>query len=278
MAKIYVSIRTRNRLRLYSILIISCIVILFNMWSSEQEDIKHIATNNDSLHINETSTSIAPTLMTKTCNSVYLITHDYTMFMNFEKHGFNLPCNDKEEKQLRISKKRTETEWSKGYPKCKKYEHSNPSNSPFCNGGKIIYHGNAFADRLQKRLTVKTHLNRILTAYCNKYHPDDNGCNFHLLSFDMSISKERREFLTKHIDCNNDKPQYDQTWLFKEQKHLGTGIHIYNIHQLIYRLIVNSSTESIKNCVFNPIKDEEYFIREGFKYESINEGYVVDRN
>eukprot|EP01084_Bolivina_argentea_P136962 241222_1 len=279
--------RTSNQFYMCFILLAVCCTILFYSFAltPDQETDQFIATNRDSLPINTTSqlindeTQIIKSIaLTKTCKPAYLMLYlNFGMHLKFDEYGFNLNCNRKEKKQLGICTKKTKKMGFRDCA-CKKYNHSNQVDSPLCNGGKLIWQGNRFTRSINKRFTVKTHLNRILTAYCNKYHPDDNGCNFHLLSFDMSISKERREFLTKHIDCNNDKPQYDQTWLFKEQKHLGTGIHIYNIHQLIYRLIVNSSTESIKNCVFNPIKDEEYFIREGFKYESINEGYVVDRN
>eukprot|EP01084_Bolivina_argentea_P280549 479792_1 len=210
---------------LHLILVICCCGIILHYTLTARN------TRSNSLHINQTSTFIndnrqviQPIITTKPCRSAYFVSNEKGMNVPLWEDGFNSKCSNKERihqyKKCKNIQNHCDT-W------CKKYNNSN-LNSQFCNGGKIIWKSNLFAKRLKTQLTVKTHINTVLKAYCNKYHINDNGCNFHLLSFDMSITKERNEFLTNHIDCNNDKPQYNQTWVFKENRDMGTGIHILN--------------------------------------------------
>eukprot|EP01084_Bolivina_argentea_P286695 491843_1 len=167
------------------------------------------------------------------CKPAYLATK-YTWHISnvlFKAHGFRPICTAKEKRTLQVNR------WTQryGYGVCFKYTPNNESNfdSSFCNGGRLIYKGTREERMLFNRLTSKANLNALLRTYCDKYHTDDNECNFYLRSYNMNIKTERIEFLTKHIDCTNDKRQYNKTWVFKEDKHLGTGVHFNDIHQFL---------------------------------------------
>eukprot|EP01084_Bolivina_argentea_P126987 224686_1 len=184
-------------------------------------------------------TNISQNTITNTnCNPLYTIGICLEMKPKFFKRGFNIKCNKHERRDIFRSKPwKNRRKGQNGFDKmCFKYNRTNTNDNIFCDGGQLIY-----LDREWKYLVtdmeMKTSLHRILSTYCNKYHDNDKVCDFNLETYDIGIPEERIEFLTKHIDCNNNEPQYDKTWVFKENIDFGSGIHIYNNHKLIYQLI-----------------------------------------
>eukprot|EP01084_Bolivina_argentea_P043685 80463_1 len=157
---------------------------------------------------------------------------------------------------------------------CLKYNINNVHNhDKFCSGGRIFYISNlSIAHKYQLRtIGNKAKLNIILTEYCNQHKNVD--CNFRILSYNMDNNEQRIEFLSKHINCTNDKPQHNKTWVFKENKDNADGVHFYNNHQLIYKLIAPSNTEQqtyYKHCSnINPFPTRKYLRKEKFTFKKI---------
>eukprot|EP01084_Bolivina_argentea_P030573 56627_1 len=126
------------------------------------------------------------------CKPAYLaIKYTWHITNIFTDHGFLPICTTEEKATLGVSK------WSRqygGYGACFKYTHTNTYNfdSSFCNGGTLIYKGTKEERMLDKRLSSKANLNALLRIYCDKYHINDNECNFHLRSYNMNIKKEKK--------------------------------------------------------------------------------------
>eukprot|EP01084_Bolivina_argentea_P286693 491840_1 len=181
------------------------------------------------------------------------------LLKEFIKIGFVIQCTNKERHQLGMNKFNSRRSWVSDF--CVKHKNSNT----FCHGTKLIYLNRKCDPFRVKTLNIesKTALNKILTTFCNKYHANDDVCNFVLLSYNLDISTERNEFLIKHIDCNNNNSQYDNTWILKEDIEYGHGIHVENNHKQIYQLIVANESENIDNCTFNPMKNKNYLEEKG---------------
>eukprot|EP01084_Bolivina_argentea_P126988 224687_1 len=156
----------------------------------------------------------------------------------FFERGFNIRCTRHERRDI-FRRKRWRNKrkgQTRSDRKCFKYNSTNTNDNVFPDGGELIYLDREWKLEITD-IEKKTSLHRILSTYCNKYHDNDKVCDFNLETYDIGIPEERIEFLTKHIDCNNNEPQYDKTWVFKENIDFGSGIHIYNNHKLIYQLI-----------------------------------------
>eukprot|EP01084_Bolivina_argentea_P188158 323977_1 len=201
------------------------------------------------------------------------------------KYGFDLRCTIFERQKLGLESVVRKKQYRYNYKQtavCLKYNdkyNKSINNNPFC--GQTLISLNTYKMETGKHNFIikhKTGMNLVLTTYCNTLNSKDNNCNFHLLSYDVSVEEERIEFLSKHINCNNNNAQFNKTWVFKEALHGGKGIHIINNHHLIYQLITANISEHIENCTFNPITNESYFIEEGFKYYKTDYGFAVNRN
>eukprot|EP01084_Bolivina_argentea_P003370 6320_1 len=266
---------------------VCCFVLLLtlgSLWCSSGIYLHdHIKPENSKHYINthkSSNQSINISLHTAVphCNAApaYLISRergfsDMRPFFNaVQKFGFNIKCKYKERKRFGLKVGRRKS----GSEHCFKY---NNINNTFCHGAQLIFLNNPNRDNFRTKilnLESKTSLHEILTVFCNRYHKNDNVCNFRLLSYNLDIPNERIEFLNKHIDCNNEKPQYDKTWVFKEHIDFGSGVHLINNHQLIYQLITANISENIDNCTFNPIKNKTYFQEEKIvNYHKITDGY-----
>eukprot|EP01084_Bolivina_argentea_P094190 169320_1 len=265
--------------------IIGIVLVLFYTWYTPSL----LITENKVLFVDPTTLiklkNISLTLTT-ICNPIYFILTTYHFENTFFQNGFSKQikqCKSINLNELGITTKPVKR---RDYPQCYIYNESFEINNPLCAGGKLIWKHRPLAKPLQLRIESKFSLYKILTQYCNKHYnyTVDNFCSFYLLSYNMDIDSERNIFLNKHIDCNINKPQYNKTWVFKENTHTGVGIHIYNNHKLIYQLLISSKNESEqikKKCGFKPLKNESWFKEERFKYYKINgtdyEGYVVNK-
>eukprot|EP01084_Bolivina_argentea_P193527 332010_1 len=190
-----------------------------------------------------------------------------------DESGFDIPCITPALKM--IQRKRfgqNET--------CFKYNNNISNNKHiFCEGGNLFFFDRVWILSVMN-IQKKTSLHKVLVTYCNEYHKNDTVCDFNLLSYNLGITEERNQFLTQHIDCNNNQSQPDKTWVFKENIDKGSGIHFYNNHNLIYKLITADKSENINGCRFNPIQNETFFTEEKFvNYHRIENGlgYVIDR-
>eukprot|EP01084_Bolivina_argentea_P150990 263611_1 len=196
------------------------------------------------------------------------------------QYGFDINCSINELPS--IFHKLTNSRYRSIF--CLKYNNKTmPYKKQFCNGNALIYMSNCFPGQypdgifecLMPTLVVKTSLNTMLTQYCNKYHSNDSLCNFQPLSYSIENTKQRIEFLTKHINCSNDKPQYNKTWVFKENKDSAEGIHFENNHEQIYRLISPNISEQntyYKHCSnIKAFKGQRYMRKHHFAYENNTE-------
>eukprot|EP01084_Bolivina_argentea_P105044 188041_1 len=91
----------------------------------------------------------------------------------------------------------------------------------------------------------------------------------------MDNEKQRIEYINKQIDCTNNKSQNEKTWVFKEYKHAGTGVHFYDNHALIYKILWPNITEQnmyYKQCKdIKPFTNKEYFKENNFIYKKIRD-------
>eukprot|EP01084_Bolivina_argentea_P010080 18807_1 len=140
------------------------------------------------------------------CKPTYFIqSHAWYMTKWFWHSGFRPICTSKEKNKLIVY------EFLKHIPiVCNKYT---GNTTAFCNGGRLVYEFSKQEQIFIQRTNTKTKLNMLLKTYCDKYHSEDNDCNFYLRSYNMDNNAERFEFLMKHIDCNNDASQYNKTWV-----------------------------------------------------------------
>eukprot|EP01084_Bolivina_argentea_P108696 194276_1 len=153
--------------------------------------------------LNNISSCKSPTYIITSYQTDPLIQLTVSAFM---QHGFNTNCTSE------IS-----------YGCCRKYNKSYSKH--YCDGGRLLFDGfKKTYDGIH--MFTKVSLHRILTLYCNKFvnNSSTNICNFKLLSYELNDEKQRIEFLTTHIDCTNNNPQYNKTWVFKENKHAGRGV------------------------------------------------------
>eukprot|EP01084_Bolivina_argentea_P147249 257667_1 len=199
----------------------------------------------------------------------------------FLQHGFNINCSvDEIPSEFRDFKDYR----GKNSFICLKYNNeTKPYNQEFCNGARLFhmpcqlcYGGLTRCDMPMFMPINKTGLHTILTNYCEKHYNNTNICNFKILGYNMKDTKQRIEFLTKHIDCTNNNAQHDKTWVFKEDKHCSDGIHFENNHELIYKLISPNHTEQniyYKNCSsIKPFNRPKYFKKNHFTYNKKKNG------
>eukprot|EP01084_Bolivina_argentea_P003371 6322_1 len=251
------------RILQYGLVSVFCLLLILNQHKTSTHYVM-----NDSYHSNTT---------TQFNNTIYVISYAHIQNANIltllqHKFGSPIRCKDNERQQF-------VHQFVHQFPPalCLKYF---DIHNRFGDNVKLIMSSWNFKEKaLDKMWSTKTVLHEILKTYCNKYHFNDDNCNFYLLSYHLGVPNERIEFLTKHIDCNNNQPQYDKTWVFKETAHGGTGVHLINNHQEIYRLIIANVSETINNCPFNPIKSEKYFSEQQqfVNWYKIDEGYVINR-
>eukprot|EP01084_Bolivina_argentea_P126989 224690_1 len=172
-------------------------------------------------------TNISQNIMSDTitnCKPLF-VTGSYGEMQNvLSERGFNIKCTRHETIDIfrRKDWRNLRQGQSRFDKKCLKYNITNSNDDVFCDGGELMY-----MDKQWKSVVVdiamKTSLHRILSTYCNKYHNNDNVCDFYLETYNIGIREERNTFLIKHIDCNNNKSQYDKTWVFKENIDFGSG-------------------------------------------------------
>eukprot|EP01084_Bolivina_argentea_P233560 393357_1 len=154
----------------------------------------------------------------------------------------------------------------------------------YCNGGYIRFgtHYNGiighfgYSNHFSNGIHVhkKSTLHRILRLYCSTFsNKSNNICNFMLRAYEIKDTNQRIEFLSKQIDCTNKAPQPNNTWVFKENKHRGMGVHFSNNHHDIYQLIFPNKSEQCihyKECnKITPIGTQLFLASQGFTYERI---------
>eukprot|EP01084_Bolivina_argentea_P003363 6307_1 len=185
------------------------------------------ATQSTNISHNTTTTTykIIPQCNPPTLTGIYDFIH-----YSLRSHGFNIQCKNESSSISSFYFKshiQSPSSMSSIYHSCFTYNNNisiGNHRELFCDGGKLI-HADVNWMRVNIDILKKTSLQRVLNTYCNKYHKNDNVCDFSLLTYNLGITKERNEFLTNHIDCNNNKPQYDKAWVFKENTDFGEGIH-----------------------------------------------------
>eukprot|EP01084_Bolivina_argentea_P309470 535304_1 len=166
---------------------------------------------------------------------------------------------------------------------CQKYNNHSINYSPhFCDGGRIFflcaqqsrYNKPMLTftlDRYGINVVTKFGLDTVLSIYCNEFYANDNVCDFKLLSYHMDDSFQRIKFLTDHIDCTKSESELSKTWVFKEDKDVGIGVHFVQNDQHIYKLIAPNKTEQTiccKECEhIQPLKRKTFLEKEGFWFQ-----------